>query len=377
MKAPFCNIYFIIPCHKSASTIEASVKSILNQDTKEEFKIILAINGEGAEQEKAYQKVQKLNPEKIILKTLKIASRSLARNVALEYPGNYYAFIDSDVNLKNNWLEEHLAPLKGNPGIAASIARVYPDGDDSLLLLIRQALYHRNDVKTERPNVPLLNSAAFLARSDDFIATCGFNPSYKRVEDTDFFVRMLKSGRPIFYMHKPLACVYWNSSKANYLIKKPFQTGLNMARLKREHGIAPRSFFYEASSKRGYKNALVLTHLLIANGVMKLGLIAASIFKTKQRSYIKTQRKKLTVLDLLQSENYAFIFQNDQGLCINLSGKKSLSLQKKQSRYVMQAFNDTMEQISPEFTKTIAQLIGQGVFVYSGPEDCGQEHCDR
>jgi glycosyltransferase involved in cell wall biosynthesis len=135
--------------------------------------------------------------------------RSVARSTGVEAAqGEILVFVDDDLILKNDFLENHLKAqaewekLLGIGKIILPPEKLVDPG-----ILFRQEL-EMNDIPKNRGlvNKPNFATAANMSINRDlFLKLGGFNPKIKGIEDQDFALRHTKNGGNIAYLPEAIA----------------------------------------------------------------------------------------------------------------------------------------------------------------------------
>jgi hypothetical protein len=272
-------VTFIIPYFREPSINECILSLSLLKKEKIETQFILVVNGH-KEISKDLEDLKKvLQGLEIIL--YKDRSRSIARNHALKtkVPTDFFAFIDSDVVLEESWLIKTLEGFK-QPEVMVSQTRVKTSsGESKRLDKLRVFL---KDQELDR-QVPTFNSAAVVVKSQFFIDLGGFDPFFKRAEDTEFFYRVLKSVAWVSFNSNSYSSSNWTKSSWNFLIKRPIAQGFFTGPLIKKHGL-------KNVKKTKYKNFNL--YILIYFNMFKLGFCLSSWFKFIKPDNYKCEKKK-------------------------------------------------------------------------------------
>lgn len=215
-------VSFIIPFHKNTPLLRDVVKSVSDQKGNWSQEIILVDDSRSS--------------KKVLFEGCTVirsggvgpaAARNFGAKVA---SGHYLAFVDSDVILEKNWLEECMCELRKFPGIASvqaplSIGSLSPESPP-LLDRYRDAL--KKEI-TNGTNLYLnggsimLNTAGLLCRRQAFFKVGGFETKLRRNEDLYFTYRLLMEG---FALSTTLATggkVYHDKGMLPYILKYLFQ----------------------------------------------------------------------------------------------------------------------------------------------------------
>ena len=127
--------------------------------------------------------------------------RSCARNAGLMHTlSPFVAFVDSDVTLDKNWLQE-LLPMLNHPCLAAVQSKVVPFSQDKNF--VDEFIYQFKEqftlgtfveMESLRTFNPLLDTAACLYQRDALIKVNGFNEELRFLEDMELSFRLNAEG---------------------------------------------------------------------------------------------------------------------------------------------------------------------------------------
>jgi len=127
-RSPMTVISFIVIAFNEEHRISKTLKSILNQVSKYDFEIIVINDGSTDETYKvAYTCLKKFGNYKIIDEKINIGRGSARQLGASLAAGEYLAFIDSDIELPHNWLQNAMDAISNGADAVSGIA--VPDGD--------------------------------------------------------------------------------------------------------------------------------------------------------------------------------------------------------------------------------------------------------
>jgi glycosyltransferase involved in cell wall biosynthesis len=210
-------VSFIIPMLNAEETIETTLKSIFHQKNLPPFEVIVIDNGSSDES------LSILNFFPCILLHETKRGAGAARNRGLEVArGRYVAFIDSDVELHEEWLKESLKILE-NSIFVGTQGKIIPTSfkKNSFLhnfrlnynKLTTDCTYNHLDANS---CYPIINTAACLYRRDWLQIAKGFDSSLLRCEDGDLTKKIFALGGHLKVSHAE-AWVYWNKSLLSYI----------------------------------------------------------------------------------------------------------------------------------------------------------------
>lgn len=178
---PGTEVSVVIPSYRSGETLEASVQSILKQQTRFRFQV-LVVDSSGHETPartlKNYPQVQLLSsPSRLF--------PGAARNLgAPRSTGRYLAFLDADARAEPGWLQTLHSKLERMPEarmISGAIANANPQSLSSWILYWIEF----SEFVPGLPSGfrPFLSSSNLLIRREDFFSCGGFAEEYAMAED--------------------------------------------------------------------------------------------------------------------------------------------------------------------------------------------------
>ena len=206
--------------------------------------------------------------------------------------GDYYIFLDDDVELEPDCLRNLVAFMRSNPGIGMSYAKIRKMDDSVTLddcgswLTWTGFLWARaqNGVKDEgQYDVPCRilasKSATCIVRADAFHAVWGFDPDYYILgEETDLSWRLWLRGWEVWY--NPSAVSY----HAFGTLLKPKEKYYTLDRI---HYRGPRNYLCLLTTNLGMNRLLIgLTTQILAWTVSAVGFVCRGDW---QRSWLITK----------------------------------------------------------------------------------------
>jgi len=219
-------ITFIIPTFKGHSFLTRCIESILGQKGIGHFAVFIIENGDKD------QKIEEICRQfsEVTYCYCPKKGRSHARNFLLEkIQTPFVAYVDDDVELLNNWAEEGLKSFTSN-AIAACGGEIIKSGEKNRFLSFRQRLSllknngYFNSLES-RSSIPTLNSAACILRVEALKVVEGFNPYYKRCEDTELSIRLSRAGYAVYSNKNMRAHVFYKKNKFFYFFIRPMRIG--------------------------------------------------------------------------------------------------------------------------------------------------------
>ena len=195
MKLPTISV--IIPTLNEEKYIESSLKSLINQDYKGKYEIIVA---DGMSRDNTVRIAKKFT-DKVITVTQKnvAAGRNEGAKIA---KGEILLFLDADTILLFNGLTEIIKPfrVKKVVGIACPVLPVSSEAKDFAIYWSFNQFMKRS-IKSKKPQVAGICCAY---RKKVFEKVGGFNEHLDTLEDFDLSERISKEGKIIF-VQKTLA----------------------------------------------------------------------------------------------------------------------------------------------------------------------------
>ena len=186
------DVSFIVPFRQYGPHLLRTIASILAQETTVSFEVIVVNNS------------SQTVPQIPRTKTYHCRKKgpAAARNMgALNASGRLLAFVDADVELDSNWLEQCHLEIKKLPTIGAVQTPLITEFDDKIRpSFLDQFRYSAKLTATEgtfvyiAKNAVVLNTAACLIRREAFNRASGFDEQLQRAEDTHFTLKLLAAG---------------------------------------------------------------------------------------------------------------------------------------------------------------------------------------
>jgi glycosyltransferase involved in cell wall biosynthesis len=226
------SVSIVIPALNAARTIERTLQSILSQKTNLSYEVIVVDNGS------TDNTLQVLEKFPVIMLSQKIRGPAAARNLGVSIAkGKYIAFLDADVVIKEDWLEQSFLILDQS-FFSGTQGPVIPQplSNQTLLDIYRiefgefstYGSFNHTDVPHQHP---VINTAACLYLADAIRKVGGFDENLLRLEDSDLTRKIIASGGHICSNDKAVAHVYWDKDSINYFVRA-FKNGYYHAGLK-------------------------------------------------------------------------------------------------------------------------------------------------
>jgi GT2 family glycosyltransferase len=175
------------------------------QCVEESYEILILDNGSS---DKTCQVIRDLGfsyevMEKAKVGTLRNCGAGLAR-------GAYLAFVDSDVELTPNWLQQGLAPFKDQQVVAAGCFPRVPQKATWVQRAWDLQQRGRQGFQGPRP-VSWLPSMNLLVRREAFLTVGGFNEQLTTAEDVDLCYRLGQRG--IILNNPTMEAIHWGEAR--------------------------------------------------------------------------------------------------------------------------------------------------------------------
>ncbi len=217
-------ISVIVPTLNSESTLALCLKSIFDQHISLPFEVIVSDCGSS---DTTVQIAKRFNAH-ITLSQKK--SASAARNKGAQISsGSYLAFIDSDVVLSDNWLEQNFQSLNETI-FDVSQSPVIPSGPSTFINSYRKQLskiYTKgtyNHIDVDQVPKMTVNTAACMLKKEAFVKAEGFDENLLKLEDTDLMTRIFYSCGNFTISKNTTAQVFRTGNLLDY-IARSFQIG--------------------------------------------------------------------------------------------------------------------------------------------------------
>ena len=174
-------VSFIVPCYQSGGTIEETLNSILAQDTSLSFEVLAVESSDDGTAESIWKQFPRVTVLALSSRTYAGRARNLGSARAR---GSYLAFIDADVVVALEWLEQLHSRLASSSKIrmvSAAVANGNPTAAASRIL-------HWIEFSHYLPGLTSgfcdsLSSSNLLVHRHDFESVGGFDEGMAMAED--------------------------------------------------------------------------------------------------------------------------------------------------------------------------------------------------
>jgi len=193
-------ISVIVPSCNSERTISKTIKSLLNQDYKGKYEIIVV--------DKSTDKTPEI-VSKFPVKLIKQKSKgiSAARNLGVKKAkGKIIAFIDSDCIAPKNWLTNLLKPLSDKNVMAVSGTYKTENRESIVARFTGYEIEQRHERMKNLETIDFVGGFNCAYKKSVFLKVGGFNTNFAQSEDGELSYRVSKTGYRIKF--NPSAYVY-------------------------------------------------------------------------------------------------------------------------------------------------------------------------
>jgi len=182
-------ISIIVPSYNSEKTIEKNIKSLLKQDYKGKYEIIVV--------DKSTDKTPEI-VSKFPVKLIKQKSKgvSAARNLGVKRAkGKIVAFIDSDCIAPKDWLTNLLKTLSDKNVVAVSGTYKTKNKESIIAKFAGYEIEQRHERMKNLETIDFVGGFNCAYKKDVFLKTGGFNTRFAQSEDGEFSYRVSKKGK--------------------------------------------------------------------------------------------------------------------------------------------------------------------------------------
>jgi len=203
-------ISIVIPSHKSEKTIVQTIKSVLNQDYKGKYEIIVVDSFLG----KTPELIKKF-PVRLIRQ--KQAGPAAARNLgAMKAKGDIIVFLDADCIAPKHWLRVLLEPFSNN-NVAAVAGSYKVWNKESLVARFTDyEIAERHEYMRKLDSIDWVGSYNCAYRKNIFFKFYGFDTKMIQAEDGELSLRISKD-HMIVFQHKAYVYHHYPDRLKSYL----------------------------------------------------------------------------------------------------------------------------------------------------------------
>jgi GT2 family glycosyltransferase len=259
----------VIPTCRREHAVNRLIQSLRDQKTNDGFEVIVVNDSEEPIRLAAAERADGPREWLQIVHLGKNHGVCYARNVGVERAkGNIIGFLDDDVLAHDTWVSEVITTLDELPSLSAMVGRLFSNTSNSLERL-RELVYenrHTINLRHRLPGSPetlplgdvhYLSGGNCAVRTSVFRAVGGFDLRFKRSQDRELALRVIRHGGKVAY--NPRLCVIHDNSmtQVSGLFKGRFASGRFAALMRREHESRfERSNALSASFKKDYGKSL-------------------------------------------------------------------------------------------------------------------------
>jgi len=205
-------LFSYVPTLNNELTIEKTLKSILNQTVRPD-KIVVIDSGSTDNTQKITESlgVEFLSPAYFGKEFLGLGrARNYATLLAKEHGCDFVLSTDSDVVLKNDYLEHTYTFMKENPGYSGITGKLIDMnrsmiGDRFRVNIIMSDMKETLDKKIER-QVEWISGSQNIYRVDDLLDCGNFDENLPtNFEDNDIGIKLASKGRKVYFMPRARA----------------------------------------------------------------------------------------------------------------------------------------------------------------------------
>lgn len=207
-------ISIIIPSYNSKKTIEQTLNSILNQNFKEKYEIIV-VDSSSDETSKIISKF----PIRLIKQ--KPRGPAAARNKGVKNAiGEIIVFIDADCVAPKNWLKNLLKPFRDKNTVAVAGTYKTINKDNMIARFVGYEIEQRHEKMKSFKKIDFVATFNCAYRKKIFLKFRGFNEKMTQAEDADLSFRIAKKNYKIKYQPSAFVYHYHPNSLMKYLKQK-------------------------------------------------------------------------------------------------------------------------------------------------------------
>ena len=261
-------ISVIIPSHNSEKTIAKTLESILNQDYKGKYEVIIVDKST----DRTPKIVSNFSKKSKSVKLIRQKSRgiSAARNLGVKNAnGDTVVFIDSDCIAPKNWLTNLLKPLSDKT--VAAVAGTYKTKNKESMIA-RFAGYEIEQRHKKMKNLEKIDWAGTFNcayRKNIFLKLGGFNTKLIQSEDGELSYRASEKGYKIIFNSRAYVYHYHPDSIIKFLKQKFWHAYWRIfAYKKHKNKILGDS--YTSSSLLAQEALIGITSLLLFLGLLRI-----------------------------------------------------------------------------------------------------------
>lgn len=231
------NTTIIIPSYESGDTIERCLQSLLNQNTKAAFEIILVDSSPNKDVDNIANRFPKVRLIKLRDRTY----AGIARNIgAKQARGELLIFVDADIVLSDDWVENAIQYHGSGHDVFAGSIDLWNHKKESMMGKLEYFFEQSEFKPSMKESARWFLSSTALAVQGRIFHKERFN-DMQSSEDVDFTVRLRKSGHTLYFNPKLKAFHIFHTSFKE-LWRKAYNFGLSNMQNRKEHNL-PGAYF--------------------------------------------------------------------------------------------------------------------------------------
>ena len=323
-------IDIIIPTYKGYNTLKNILDALNNQSFDKKLLNIVVILNDPPKFREKYRHLEEIFPAvTFVIEDKK--GRSHARNKALNLnvKNELILFIDCDVKLSKDWIVlavKYLRQMK----VDAIIGKTIKVGKSKFLNILRESKSNKEEKELQLSGI--LNSSNCLIKRSVFEKMGGFNPEFRRLEDTEFFFRFLLSGYVLSQRKNLLSEVEYPQGLFNYLIVRSISTGIYQAKLLKIFDFNYPIFDIKLS-RFNYQYFLLSLAKIFCSFIRRISLFISLFYFRKRTKYKQKIEKELFLSkvsgrDIYLNYHIGKIYLDDDFYFCNLNKLKYLKVSK-------------------------------------------------
>jgi len=220
-------ISIVIPSYKSEKTITKTIKSLLNQNYKDYYEIMVVDGGT-----KNIDSVLKKYPVKLIKE--KTNGPSAARNRGVEIAkGDIIVFIDADCIAPKNWLKKLTKPLKNKDVVAVGGTYRTKNKKNLIARFTGYEIGHKHHQMSKLERINFMGSFNCAYRKNIFQKFGGFDSNMIQAEDADLSLRISKDHKMV--LQESAYVYHYHPDNLKQYLKIKIQRGYWRSRLIFKH----------------------------------------------------------------------------------------------------------------------------------------------
>ncbi len=203
------DVSIVVPAFNEEKNIERSITSLLNQDFKGKYEIIVVNDGSTDNTEKTVKEIIKKSENKIKLLNQPNQGPAAARNAGAKIAkGKIVLFTDSDCVVEKGWIKEMVEPFKNKEVVGVQGRYKIYNKESLVARFVQYEIEERYQRMEKQKYIDFIGSYSAGYRKDVFLKFGGFDTSFKKAsgEDPEISYRIADKGMKMVFA--PKAVVY-------------------------------------------------------------------------------------------------------------------------------------------------------------------------